>query len=331
MPWNEPKFDLHQFAGRRWKMSTAETHLSFQDIRSMRVQRHGVKHTRRLETPAWAMNDEALRERVLLYLESRLYLSKGKAVVGDHLTRLKAINEEAKRRLPMMREALERRVRSYNAEAKAGASEDRLRKLEVEVANRDSEICIYERGLPAVVVAVVYNYYRRGWDSTAIANEFGVKPPMVRIWMYRLNSFDKNGIGCRPVIAPENCKRFQWAPEKLKALFMLRARGLTYAQCAKLLNSSSASVAKQWRTAFGDLKVGRPKRGRPRGSKNTVKVPRPYLGKPSTKNFWNEEGIALLNKLHKQGLTYGEIGKHFPDRSLAGLRYAIMRFVLHTR
>jgi hypothetical protein len=49
------------------------------------------------------------------------------------------------------------------------------------------QISLVFRGLPAIMSAVVYCYYRLGWDSTTIAEEFGIKPPHVRIVLYRLN------------------------------------------------------------------------------------------------------------------------------------------------
>jgi len=339
--WGEPRFDEYQFANRRARAVSAETGISYQDFGSMRIKRQKPQQERRLPTPEWAMNDVMLRERVLTYLEARLYLNRGK-FVGNHDERLKRINEECKRRIPILRQGLQRRLEGYNLEAKAGASEDRLRKLQIEIANRDTDILLHERGLPAVVVAVVYSYYRRGWNSAEIANNFGIKAPMIRIWLYRLNTFDTDRASCRRTLSDGSRKRFVWSPDRLKALFLLKAKGLSDGAAGKILGAAPNTVRKQWLTVFGNLKVGVDVKRRAEVQRAEIrqnKMGRPRMGRPRgikehclrNKKTWTEENIALLAELYNRGASYQEIRKHFPDRTRSSLNYAVMRFVTKTR
>jgi hypothetical protein len=183
--WTLPAFDEYAFEGNRPKAVSPATRLSFQDFDGMHIQKRRKQQVRRLPTPDWAKNDVSMRALVLEALEARLYLRDSR---GTDLERMARVDQEARNRLPAKRAQLEGMLRRYNEAGAAGASAERLRKIAIEVQNVDSEIMMIERGLTALMLAVVYYYYRLGWNSVSVAEELGVKPPMVRIWLYRLNS-----------------------------------------------------------------------------------------------------------------------------------------------
>jgi hypothetical protein len=45
-----------------------------------------------------------------------------------------------------------------------------------------------ERGLTALMLSVAYYYYRLCWNSVSIAEELGLKPRMIRVWLWRMNA-----------------------------------------------------------------------------------------------------------------------------------------------
>src|SRR6266702_8104564 len=45
-----------------------------------------------------------------------------------------------------------------------------------------------ERGVVPLMTAVIYRYYRQGVNSVEIAEEFRLKSPQVRMWLYRMHT-----------------------------------------------------------------------------------------------------------------------------------------------
>ena len=313
---SEPQYDEHQFAGRKsHAVSATKTHegwnttgISFNDFGTMHVSRRKVQQQRRKPTPAWSMDDKLLRQRVLHFLESRFFLSNDKSLSDTE--RLNRINAEAQRRLPELRKTLTRRLIAYNEEAKAGATPGRLQRLQVECQNHDSEIVLLERGIAAVVTAVVYYYFRAGWNSVEIANNLRLKSPMVRVWLWRLNNRSADRIYTE--------SKSVWPAEKLKALLILRLRRLTFKNCAKIFGVTQNTVRKQWISAYGDLKVkvDRPEKREPY---NKPPKPRPEKREPYKRKWkprprcekwttrggvpckaWDAASIASLKALYEQ-------------------------------
>jgi len=63
---------------------------------------------------------------------------------------------------------------------------ERLRVLDTEIQNRDSQLCIIERGVGAVVAAIVYMYFRLGYDSVEVAEQLRLKSPLVHQVIWKL-------------------------------------------------------------------------------------------------------------------------------------------------
>jgi hypothetical protein len=254
--WQQPKFDEHQFV-RRGKMVSSESRLAFADIKNMHICKSKVKQERRLATPEWAMHDTLLRSRVLDYLERRFYLKRNEGL--SDADRLARVDAESKRRLPAMRQRLNSMQKRYHEDSKASVAADAayLRRLSIEVQNKDTEIVMIQRGISAIVFSAVYKYYRLGWNSSQIANDLQLRPPMIRIWLYRLNRLYSMTYRPRRVSL--------WPAERLKKMFMLRASGLSWKACAAQLSCCTHSAIDQWNVAFGRLRAGKVERsGRPK-------------------------------------------------------------------
>lgn len=248
--WNpEIHFDDHQFYRRRGRVVEAHvtadgfatTGISFQDFGGMHVTDRGrKKRERRLPTPDWANTDETLRKRVLDCLERRLYLRGGEDLTD--FERLDRIETASKAGIPALKAELANQVKRYSEDQKTGLPEY-LASLAVEIQNRDSEIVLRQRGLASLMIAAVYKYYRLGWNSTQIANDLGIKPPMVRIWMWRVNG--KSGSKRNQ----QRIAKHPWPAERIAIIKRLRAQGLAWHECAKRLSVSDGSLMRHVRLA----------------------------------------------------------------------------------
>jgi len=259
--WSQPKFDENQFV-RKTKAVTAETGISFQDFEGMHIHRRKVRQERRLPTPTWAVNDEQLRAVMLRFAEDRLYI---KDHAGTDAERLSRIQAESARVLPQKRKDLEHRLAIY---AKLTEQNEKVAsRFAIQVQNMDTEILVLERGVVTLASAIVYQYYRQGLNSVEVAQELGLRSPMIRIWLYRLHATAnrvfgggrthdsgkklKDGrwrLGSNSVVAV-------WEQKKLLALFAMRTNGASFAVCARTLGEPSRATRIAWRYHFGDLKV----------------------------------------------------------------------------
>jgi hypothetical protein len=191
MAWHEPRFDQHQFGGRRSNAVNARktregwdtTGIAFSDLQlSMHVQRRQKVRERRLETPKWAVNDTELLAVVLNLCERRLYLKPDPSVVTDkqRAARIRKTELEfcEKRWKPLLRKMYDRLKDETDPYLKT--------KLSEQIQNVDSCIMMARRSSIAVMVAVVYFYYRNGWDSVKVGEELKLHPPHVRQILARL-------------------------------------------------------------------------------------------------------------------------------------------------
>lgn len=183
--WNQqPHFDLHQFY-KRGRIISADSRIAFSDYERMHTARRKVQRGRRLDAPSWATNDKELREVVLRYCERRFYLR-----LGNKLNEVNPLTNE--QRLAQIRdkelkwaERCRENLLGLLARKKAEPNNTRL---DIDIQNADSQILIARRGVAAIAVAIVYLYYRLGWDSPEIAQELGIKPPLVRQTLARLHN-----------------------------------------------------------------------------------------------------------------------------------------------
>jgi len=173
-------FDPHQFANRKIKSSR----ISFNDMSRLHVLHVGDKKPgRRLPTPAWAMNDSALREVIVVYLEDRLFVRDRSGTLHERLARCRAA---AVAQLPRKREQLRRLIERYRDLSRLPETPtSTLRRLEGQIANIDSDILLASR-LPEIVASVVYGYFRLCWNSVSVAECLSIKPCAVRQMIFRM-------------------------------------------------------------------------------------------------------------------------------------------------
>jgi len=173
--WGTVRFDKWQFAGRRSKAVSADTEISFADFQFMHIHRRQKQQERRLETPDWAVNDKLLRQVVLNAAEKRLYLRPNPKFLTDEqrLARIREteLRQMKERYLPLLRDMLAR----YKRLPKYRQSE-----LAIQIQNVDSQCLMATRGIVAIMVSVVYHYFRNGYDSVTVAETLRLHPPHVR-------------------------------------------------------------------------------------------------------------------------------------------------------
>ena len=183
-------FDLYQFAGRRNRPASKETSISFEDYGRMSTRTRHRNLDRRLPTPAWALSDVWLRKLLILFLETRAQMRPSK---DDLLTRRDIAERQIKKRLPQWNATVDTLQHEYVEARREGASKEALKNMEVEIENLDTLIRVTQKGTLATLAAVVVLYYRMRKDSVEVAEELQLKPPHVRMLLYRLNEiWNKN-------------------------------------------------------------------------------------------------------------------------------------------
>jgi hypothetical protein len=191
--WQPPAFDKHQFAGRRSRAVSAHytpegwetTGISFSDYESMHVNRRERVQERRLDTPSWAVNDEELREVILKFCERRLYLIKGRHHIPNlsQEERLGRIRQFERMRLKQWERIYQEHLEKY----KTLPEKDKAT-FEIQLRNADMQVHLYRRGNAAMATAIVYLYYRLGYDSVTVAEALHINSPLVRQYLAKLHN-----------------------------------------------------------------------------------------------------------------------------------------------
>jgi hypothetical protein len=298
-----PAFDKHQFV-KRSKNVSKETRLAFNDIQNMHVERRQRQQERRLPTPEWVMKDDTLRDVVLKALEGRMYIRNSSGTDAERMARIEA---ESHKRIPKMKEVLAGLANRYSELSKKNAPESTLNRLATEIQNKDTEICMAQRGITALMLAAVYNYYRLGWNSTEIADELQIKPPMIRIWLYRLNKVHRGEV--RANYSIQRGKSTNWTGKKLTTLFVLRATGHTFEECAKIFCMKSISIMAVWRRYFGSLNGGCTERRR-----------------GQLTHGWSPQRIQMLKTLRARPMTWQQVADQMELRWAATAQKAYKKY-----
>src|SRR5215471_21049979 len=150
----------------------------------MHVLVHKSANERQMEPPLWALNDELLAQVVTRYMEARA--QNHVLQPGTLQERLARAQQFLQARRPQKSTLLTALCKEYGA-LKRSQNPDRrrLRLLETEIENIDTQLRILDRGA-ALIVAVVYLYWRANQNSVYVAQELGIKPPHVRTILHRL-------------------------------------------------------------------------------------------------------------------------------------------------
>lgn len=159
--------------------------ISFADYSSMSTQQRKQSGERRLPTPDWAVDDNKLRAVLVRYLEYRADFKRQQP--GTEAERLQRAQERINAKRPGKIEILDRLSCEYVALKNAGGDPARLRTLEIQIENIDTQLVNSEH-IAAKILRLVFLYYRVGLDSVGVAMELGTwKPPSVRQTLWRLD------------------------------------------------------------------------------------------------------------------------------------------------
>jgi hypothetical protein len=170
-------FDPYQFAGRESCPVSAATGISWQDFGAMQVQERRLFANRRRSAPAWAVSDSLLQEVIVAYLETRAQIGTGTGTLAERLARAR---ESMSNQLPQLNATLDKLCHEY-VTVKDSA---RKQELQTQIESWDTQVRVAKN--PALLAAVVYFYYRVGLNSVGVAEELGLKPPHVRMLVYRM-------------------------------------------------------------------------------------------------------------------------------------------------
>lgn len=155
--------------------------IAFEDFSRMKTVQYKLAPSRKLEVPAWAVNDSALRMLIVRFVERRAGIRE--LGIGSHTDRLAAAQAKLRSLISRKSDVLDRLCRAYVVEDNPA----RKRVLQTQIKNLDAVIRTTEQG-PALIAGIVYLYYRCGLPSNAVASELGIQPQSVRQILFRLKS-----------------------------------------------------------------------------------------------------------------------------------------------
>src|SRR5437879_5570417 len=151
----------------RAKMISKQSRLAFSDTQNMHVHRVALTGGKQLPTPTWALNDELLRQVILVYLEKRNHIDP--TPEKSYAERLAAVREQSKQYYIPLKFRLINMQRNYHRACAMGAPQRVRDRLAALVQGVDTEIMNLERGVDKLVSAIAYSYYRMGDNSVQIA------------------------------------------------------------------------------------------------------------------------------------------------------------------
>ncbi len=196
---------------------SVETGLTFPDFSRMHVYRRQDQRVRKTETPIWSIRDDLLRKLLVAYLENRFFITPPTTLTL--LERLHNARGAALHYAPYKKELLKQWVQEHkriSAVGLDGSDEEvtalyqscpehngqlpmdadyaraylrvkSLLGLEKQIQILDTDLVLTQRGHAEVIVAVVYLFYRMGWDSVEVAEHLSLKSPHVRQVLARLH------------------------------------------------------------------------------------------------------------------------------------------------
>lgn len=142
---------------------------------------------RRRPCPAWALNASMLAEVIARHFERRAGFRN--PTPGNPLERLQRAQQCLLAAIPRQTEIMARLCKEYASLKKLPPSEvaaARLKRLQVEIENIDSQIRLTKE-FPAKAARAVYLFWRcENWNSVEISRELGLKPPHIRKLLHGL-------------------------------------------------------------------------------------------------------------------------------------------------
>lgn len=186
-------FDPYAFAGRRAHPvhvafiagePESTTGIAFEDYSRMRQIAGATPAFRHRPAPSWARNNSQLRELIVHFMERRAGYREPQA--GTHVERLARAKAKLAAKVPRLTEVLTNLCHEYVQLKKQDPASLRIRTLEIEIENYDSQLILNKRA-EAVIAGVVYRSYCVGENSVEVGKAVGIKPPHVRALLHRLH------------------------------------------------------------------------------------------------------------------------------------------------
>ena len=166
--------------------------IAFEDYRRMSVHHNKLSGIRRLETPAWALNNEMTRKVIVRYLEIQArpyrYAQKHPGP-GTDAERMARACAKLQARKPNLIETMDRMCHEYVDVKSHGGDAQRLQSLQCQIENIDTRLRLIDAG-PAFLAGVIHYYYRAAFDSVGVSQAMDgkIKPVHIRQILRRLNS-----------------------------------------------------------------------------------------------------------------------------------------------
>ena len=214
----------------------------------MSTIQHKLDAHRRLERPDWAVNNQQLAKVLATAMEGRAGFAK-RNCTGTPAERIKRAQVAIKAQLPRKIEILDRLCKEYvELKKNPAATYRRKRELETEIEGLDTCINANQKdGGLGQLVGCVQTYFREGLNSVECAERLHIKPPLVRVTIYRLNKAAEavksevrvsvsmrvnmlRGLRTNPVAVPGKHQRQCWV---CGALFYPAANGEKRGVCSK--------------------------------------------------------------------------------------------------
>lgn len=198
------------------------TCISFDDYRSMHLEKKKLEVQRRLDTPTWALSNEKLRDVVLRYVE--MQVSRHPRKTGTPEERLQRAIKGRLEHKPRLEEIIDRLSHEYVAVKNAGNNPARLKQLRIEIEGIDTTLRFLGKE-HLLALGIVYRYYHRREDSVGVGLAMQCKPPHVRQVLRRLFKCAAQvaanrpvsmrinllrGLKMNPVVVPGNKQRQCW-------------------------------------------------------------------------------------------------------------------------
>jgi hypothetical protein len=193
-------FDPWQFSGIRAYPVSPTSGITYSDYGRMHCEQHDNSRERRLPTPLFALNDEILRELLVVYMEGRVGIHDPH---GTLIERKERARQVALSQLPRLNARLDSMNRRYVEAQRNHAPAERLKELQIEIEILDTQIRTSREGGMALIAAICYLYHRLHLDSVGVAAELGIKPPHVRATLWRLNEIWKTKFKDNAVLVPK--------------------------------------------------------------------------------------------------------------------------------
>jgi transposase-like protein len=330
--FDDVQFDMrhpHAVSARYTPTGWDSTGLSFNDYSRCHVTKRSNKGSKHRPIPQWALDDAKTKEVIIRYLEYRNYLPA--ATDKSYEERLATVNAAATKRIQEFTDNLKRFYRNGTGDT--------------EIQNMDTKIVLERKGMHALVAAVVYFSYRLNYDSPSVYKETGVKPPHVRIILWRCNKIAKEIEQGLPHRKNQKNYRHDHSQETVDAIREARKYGDTWAEIAEAMGIKCAYQSYGQYTADIRPLVRRRRRPVVRRRKWTPEViakveiclelglsykriakrlgvetqllraavwsKRKAAGEVNgpRRRIWTEDLLSQIERLHCEGLTYKAIAK----------------------